>query len=159
MRITLEGVVRRLLPVVPVGRALAHREWRTLANVADVLLEGAPHGISAEQTADNVEGFLIAGRSRRAWRVRVLLHLIEFLPVADCGRTFSAMSRDRRRALVKQKWIGGTHLWRISAKIRNLVVFGAYGDRRAAAKTGYVPVSLRPRFKSLKMVSRANGAA
>jgi hypothetical protein len=152
VRVTLEGVVLAFFPRVPVGRALAHTEWLTLANVAEVLLQGAPHDVTAEQTADNVEAFLRAGRSRRAWRVRVLLELIEVMPLATHGARFSVLSRERRRALIESKWVAGHNLWRVCSKVRNLVILGAYGDRRAAAKTGYVPVPLRPRFQKMRVV-------
>lgn len=148
-KMTLEGLARWLLPPVAPGRALARREWVTLVGVADVLLEGAPHDVEPEQVADNVEQFLVAGRSRRAWRVRVLLTLIEVMPLSTDGRPWSSLSRARRRAIVETKWIGGRRLWRVCSKVRNLVVFGAYGDARAAAKTGYVPVPLRARFRHL----------
>jgi hypothetical protein len=150
MRITLEHVARRLLPKVAPGRALASAEWVTLTRVAEVLLEGAPHGITPAETADNVEKFLLAGRSRRAWRVRVLLQLIEHLPLATEGRTFTTMSRERRRALIERRWVGGRHVWRICAKVRNLVILGAYSDSRVAARTGYVPLHERPRFRHLR---------
>ena len=115
-------------------------------HAADVLVGGAPHGITPEEVADNVETFLIVGRSQRAWRVRVLLTLIEVLPVATRGRPFSALDRSQRRAIVEREWIPGKRLGRVCAKVKNLVVLGAYGDPRAAAQTGYVSLDRRPRF-------------
>jgi hypothetical protein len=146
--VTLEHVALKLLPVVPLGRALAHSEWLTLVSAAEVLLSGAPLGVTPEQASDNVEKFLIAGRSRRAWRVRILLHLIELLPLTTEHATFSALPVERRRALIEKRWIAGRHLWGICGKVRDLVVLGAYGDGRAA--TGYVPVPLRARFRDLR---------
>jgi hypothetical protein len=124
----------------------------TLVNVADVLLEGAPHDISPERTADNIEKFLVTGSSRRAWRVRLLLHIIELMPLTTDGRTFSALPRSRRQTLIETRWIAGRHLWRVCAKVRDLVVLGAYGDHSAEARTGYVSVPRRPRFKQLRAV-------
>jgi hypothetical protein len=150
MRITLEDVAYRLLPRVEPGRALAHREWSTLVSAAEVLLEGSPHDGAPHRIADNVENFLIAGRSRRAWRVRLLLELVEWLPVFETARRFGRLPRRERRALVEAKWINDPrNLWRICAKIRDLVILGAYGDSQAVVLTGYVPVPLRPRFKHL----------
>lgn len=148
MPFTLKDVALRILPSVPTGRALAHREWLTLVSAAEVLLQGAPSGVSPERASDNVERFLVAGRSRRAWRVRVLLHLIELLPIAFYGTRFSAMSTERRRALIETRWIAGRHLWRICGKVRDLIVLGVYADG-CAAVTGYVPVPLRARFRNL----------
>jgi len=113
-------------------------------------VDGSPHGISAEAIADNVETFLIAGRSRRAWRVRALLTLVELLPVATYGRRFGALTRAERRAIIEKQWITGKRLGRVCAKVKNLVVLGAYGDPRAAARTGYVPLGKRPRFGHVK---------
>jgi hypothetical protein len=150
MRINLEDVAYRLLPRVEPGRALSQGEWLTLVHVAEVLLDGAPHRAAPDRVAHNVEKFLIAGRSRRAWRVRLLLQLVEWLPLFDCSRTFSALTRDGRRRLIEDRWIRDRrHLWRICAKVRDLVVLGAYGDALAADLTGYVPVPLRPRFRHL----------
>jgi hypothetical protein len=151
MRITLEDAAHLLLPRVPVGRALAHAEWLTLVYVTEVLLKGAPHDVAPEQAADNVEVFLRAGRSRRAWRVRVLLTLIELTPLATHRRRFSGLSPEERCALIERKWIAGHGVWRICSKVKNLVILGAYGDRGAAAKTGYVPVPLRPRFQKMRL--------
>jgi len=122
---------------------------RTLERVADVMLEGAPSGVAAHDVAWNVNEFLVRGRSRRAWRVRVLLTVIELAPLTTHGRPFSALSRDERTRLIRHKWVSGRHVWRICAKVRNLVILGAYGDRRAAERTGYVPVPQRPRFRNV----------
>jgi hypothetical protein len=150
MRLTLEDTAHLLLPRPGTGRVLAHGEWLTLVHVAEVLMAGAPHDVSAEKTADNIEEFLRLGRSRRAWRVRVLLNLIQISSLATHGRRFSELSQGERRELIETKWIGGHGLWRICAKVKNLVVLGAYGDRRAEKQTGYVPVPLRPRFQKMR---------
>jgi hypothetical protein len=147
MAITLAHVARALLPALPVGRALAPSEWRTLARVADVFLEGVDLNVTAERAADNVEAFLVAGRSRRAWRVRVLLTVIELSTLATHGRPFARLALEVRRDIVRNNWMSGRHVWRICGKVRNLVLLGAYGDREASARTGYVPVPLRPRFQ------------
>jgi hypothetical protein len=150
MRMTLEDVAYKLLPRVAPGRALAHGEWLTLVNVAEVLLEGAPHKTSPERVADNIERFLVAGRSRRAWRVRLLLQIIEWSPLAAGRARFSALRPPARRTFIEDKWIADhRHVWRVCAKVRDLVVLGIYGDSRAGVQTGYVPVPLRPRFKHL----------
>jgi hypothetical protein len=123
------------------------------------LLKGAPHDVTAEQTADNVDAFLRNGRSRRAWRVRVLLNIIELMPLTTNGRRFGDLTLDERRALIERKWIGGHGVWRICSKVKNLVILGAYSDRRAAAKTGYVPVPLRPRFRKMKVAELESDVA
>jgi hypothetical protein len=159
MRITLEDVTSKILPRVSAGRALAHSEWLTLVRVAECLLAGALQDLTPEQVANNVENFLIAGRSRRAWRIRILLIVIEHMPLTTHRRTFGALSIEERRALVLDKWVEGKHLWRVCSKVRNLVILGAYGDKRAAAKTGYVPVSLRARFQHLNGEAQPRGIA
>jgi hypothetical protein len=159
MWINLERVVRRILPSVRPGQALSHGERRTLVRVAEVLLEGAAVDIQARQVATNVETFLVAGRSRRAWRVRVLLRVIELAPMATHRRSFSRLSLTERRVLVRERWMTGGHVYRLCAKIRNLVILGAYGDPHAAEATGYVPVPLRPRFQSGRLVALTVGAA
>lgn len=146
MWFSLEEVAYRVLPRVRTGRALAPSEWLTLVHCAEVLVDQAPHGITAEEVADNVERFLIAGQSRRAWRVRVLLTCIELLPIATHRRPFRWLTKAERRDVVERQWIAGGHVGRLCAKVKNLVVLGAYGDARAAARTGYVPVARRKRF-------------
>jgi hypothetical protein len=150
MRITLEDVAIRLLPRPCTGRVLARDELRTLASVAEILLEGAPSGVTPEEVAANVDTFLVTGRSRRAWRVRVLLQLIEVYPLSTHRTTFSRLSPAERRRIVCERWIAHGGLGRLCAKIRNLVILGAYGDKRAGASTGYVPVPQRPRFVRLR---------
>jgi hypothetical protein len=147
MTITLEDVSYRVLPRVHAGRALADSEWRTLMRMAETLLEECPVEISPWQVADNVERFLIAGRSRRAWRVRVLLTLLEFLPVPFYGAPFSKLDRRDRRTLVDERLIGGRHLWSICAKVKLLVTVGIYGDRKAHPAIGFVPIRIRPRHR------------
>ena len=148
MSLTLEDLAYRVLPRVRPGRALAASEWLTLVRAAEALVEGAPHGLTSEEVADNVEAFLLAGRSQRAWRVRVLLTLIDVLPLATYGRRYGGLTKDERRALVTTQWIPGRRLGRLCSKVKNLVVLGAYGDPRAAERTGYVPVARRARFQN-----------
>lgn len=159
MWLTLEDVAYRLLPRVRPGRALALSEWQTLVATAEVLVGGGPHGIKAEEIADNVEQFLIAGRSRRAWRVRVLLTCVELVPIATYGRPFRWLTRSERRAIVEEQWIPGKKLGRLCSKVKQLVVLGAYGDPRAAARTGYVPVARRRRFLQPVAVAARAGEA
>jgi len=156
MRPTLEHLAVALLPRVELGRALAHTEWLTVVEVAEVILAGSPVEISAERVADNVEAFLVAGKSRRAWRVRVLLTLVDVLPVTNYKKRFRNMTRAERRRLMEENWRGGGYFWRICSKVRNLVMLGAYGDSRADAATGYVPVPLRPRFRPAHTLVKAS---
>jgi len=171
----------RLLPLPQPGRVLADGEWRTLARVAEALLptlacsvpSGGPSppvssalrsttlpgpsgeaGLSPEDVADNVERFLIRGRSKRAWRVRGLLQLVEWTPLLRGERPLSRMTLDRRRRLVETRYIDARGVWGICAKVRYLVLMGAYGDARLHATMSYVPVSQRGRF----VQARANGA-
>lgn len=146
MRVSLAEVASFLLPRLPLGGALAPSERRTLVKAAEVLMKGGPHGLSAEDIATNVERFLVVGRSRRAWRVRVLLQLVEVSPLPRLRRPFSRLTLEERRAWIVQEWIAGRPIGRICAKVKNLVVLGAYSDPKAAARTGYVPVHRRKRF-------------
>jgi hypothetical protein len=146
MALTLQRVLTRLLPQVEKGRALSRSEFATLVRTAEVLMEDAPADVSPEDIAKNVEQFLIDGRSRRAWRVRILLRVIELAPVPHFGRRFSRLTSRERRAFILENWVAGGRLGRICGKVKNLVVLGAYGDPRAAARTGYVPVHRRRRF-------------
>jgi hypothetical protein len=126
----------------------ADGEWRTLARVAEALLPEQPSagGPSPEEVADNIEGFLVRGRSRRAWRVRGLLYLVEWSPLIRGQRPLSRMNVSQRRRLLEDRYVDGRGIWGICAKVRFLVVMGAYGDARAHEPTHYVPVSKRRRF-------------
>lgn len=156
MRPTLETLAVAVLPRVELGRALAHGEWLTLVEVAEVILAGSPVEITPERVADNVEKFLVEGRSRRAWRVRMLLRLVDLVPVATHRKRFHDMTRAERRRLMEEHWRSGKYFWRICGKVRNLVMLGAYGDTRADAATGYVPVPLRPRFRPTNTFVKAS---
>lgn len=143
----LQSILLRALPLPPAGRALAESEYRTLVAVAEVLLPGPVREVPPEDAADNVEAFLVRGRSRRAWRIRALLHLIEWLPVVSHGKPFGHLTLEQRRELVERRFVDGSGLWAICAKVRYLVLLGAYGDARMHVATGFVPVSKRRRFQ------------
>jgi hypothetical protein len=143
--VTLQSLLLRVLPLPPPGRVFAETEWRTLVRIAEAILPGT-EAIPAEDVADNVEKFLVRGRSRRAWRVRALMHVVEWSPLTLGQGPFSQMSLRERRRLVEERFVDGSGLWGICAKARYLVVMGAYGDGRLHAPTSYVPVSRRRRF-------------
>lgn len=154
MSMTLEDVACRVLARVAPGRSLADCEWRTLVSAAEVLLDRDPESISPETVADNVERFLAQGRSPFAWRVRVLFTLLEHVSLPIHGKRFSELTLGQRRALIEQRFIGGRGIWGICAKVRLLVLMGAYSDPRAAAATGFVPVDHRVRFR-VRSIERA----
>jgi hypothetical protein len=150
--VTLQPLLLRVLPLPPPGRAFAESEWRTLASLAEALV---PTGeLSPEDVADNVERFLIRGRSKRAWRVRALMHVVEWSPVTIGRRPLSQMSPVERRILVEERYFDGRGIWGICAKARYLVLLGAYGDARLHAPTSYVSVSRRRRFEQPSLNGR-----
>ncbi|MET0391107.1 MAG: hypothetical protein ABW321_34360 [Polyangiales bacterium] len=143
---TLDQLAYRVLPQVPPGRALADSEWRTLRAAAEVLLDELPFELAAERVADNVEQFLCDGRSKRAWRCRVLLTVLEVLPLAAYARSFSRLTQTERRHLFETRIIGAHGLWGLCAKVRYLILMGAYGDAKVPAELGvWVPGKARPR--------------
>jgi hypothetical protein len=125
---------------------LSAAERATLVAAAEVLVDASAHGMTADDVATNVETFLRVGRSRRAWRVRLLLRCVELSSLPRYRRPFRLLSREQRRALVLEDWLHGGRIGRLCTKVKNLVILGTYGDLRAAAKTGYVPVDRRRRF-------------
>jgi hypothetical protein len=148
--VTLQSLILRVLPLPPPGRVFAETEWRTLARLAEALVPDTLE-MPPEDIADNIERFLIRGRSRRAWRVRVLMHVVEWSPLTVGRKPLSQMSLGERRRLVKERYVDGRGLWGICAKGRYLVLMGAYGDGRLHAPTSYVPVSSRRRFVRLAL--------
>lgn len=156
---TLDELAYRVLPQVAPGRAIADREWRTLRLVAEAILIDLPFKIDPSRVADNVERFLCEGRSRRAWRCRVLLTLLEALPVTTHLRPFSALGVSERRRLFELRIIDGEGLWGLCAKVRYLVLMGAYGDESVPSSLGVrMPSERRPlsrlrRAGSLPLVS------
>jgi hypothetical protein len=146
--VRLQSILLRALPLPPPGRALAESEYRTLVAITEVLFPTPAREIPPEEVADNVEAFLIRGRSRRAWRIRPLLHLIEWLPVVVHGKPLTHLTLDERRKLVETRYVDGAGLWAICAKVRYLVLLGAYGDPRMHVATDFVPVSKRRRFQT-----------
>lgn len=154
----LEELSYRLLPRVEPGRVLSRGEWKVLVRAAEVLVGDAGF-IAPSEVADNVERFLATGRSKRAWRCRVLLHALELSTLATHGRTFTQLSRVERRELAGRHLVTGGGLWRLLAKVRYLVLMGAYGDRRAPAATGYVPAPERPRLRRRLAITKAQHEA
>lgn len=150
---TLQSLLLRVLPLPPPGKVLADAEWRSLVRIAEVLVPDVRE-VPPEDIADNVEAFLLRGRSKRAWRVRALMHVVEWSPLTLGLKPLSQLSLSERRRLVEERYVDGRGLWGICAKVRYLVLMGAYGDRRLHAPTSYVPVSRRRRF----MRTAQNGA-
>jgi len=163
-RFTLDECAYRVLPQVAPGRVLASSEWRTLSAAAEVLLVESPLDLSPARVADNVERFLQEGRSKRAWRCRVLLTVLEYLPLTVLHRRFSQMTPRKRRELFEARIIGARGLWGLCGKVRYLVIMGAYGDESTPAKLGvWEPGALRPersnaRTRSLPLAASANAA-
>lgn len=147
MKLAVDTIVWRLLPRVSPGHALADSEWRTLRAAAEALL---PDGVGVEpaRVAQNVETFLASGRSRRAWRCRVLLHLLDVLSIARTGRRFSDLSIEKRRVFAAAELTRDDRLAWLCAKVRFLVYLGAYGDRASHASSGFVPVPARSRSRA-----------
>lgn len=146
MGVTLEDIAYRLLPRVQAGRALADSEWRTLARAAETILEGSPVQLTAEQVADNVEQYLCDGRSKRTWRIRVLLTLVEYLPLTQRQAPFSRQAPATRRRFVQQHWLEESGPFALCSRVRLLAIMGSYGDPRAWESIGFVPVAERARF-------------
>ena len=142
----LDEVAYRVLPQVAPGHALASSEWRTLRAAAEVLLEDLPIEITSAEVADNVERFLCTGRSKRAWRCRVLLTLLELITLHTHARRFTALTLEEQKALFAERIIGARGLWGVCGKVRYLVIMGAYGDERVHAQLGvWVPGPARPK--------------
>lgn len=142
---TLQSLLLRVLPLPMPGKVFAETEWRTLVHLAGTLVPDSI-GMPPEDIADNVENFLIRGRSRRAWRIRALMHLVEWSPLVVGRLPLSQMGAGERRRFVGERYLEGRGIWRICAKARYLVLLGTYGDRRLHTPTSYVPVSSRHRF-------------
>ena len=150
----LDELAYRLLPMVDPGRVLAASEWRTLVAASEALLDCSAIGVPPQDVADNVERFLTRGRSKRAYRVRVLLRLAEYATLPQYRAAFSELPLATRRRVVLSHWVEGRHVWRLCAKVRLLVTMGAYGDRRAHEFVGFVTVALRKRF-AIKHAARS----
>jgi hypothetical protein len=124
------------------------------------MLQGSPASLPPDQVVRNVEQFLLLGRSRRAWRVRVLCLVVELAPVFLLfTRRFSRLSVERRARLVRERYVGGRYLWALCAKIKHLVYLGAYGDGEAAATVGFVAWPERPRYRDLQQGEPSRGDA
>ena len=153
---TLQSLLLRALPLPAPGRVFAEAEWRTFVRMAEVLVPDVAE-VSPEEVADNVERFLFIGRSKRAWRVRALAHLVEWSPVTVGARPLSQMTIPERRRFVEDHYIDGGGIWAICAKIRYLVLMGTYGDARMHTRTSYVPASRRRRLAQVLTKAETNG--
>src|SRR6185369_9346852 len=88
---------------------------------------------------DTFDRFLVAGRSRRAWRCRLLLTLVEYAPIAVYGRPVRNLTREERRRFVTEKLVKGGRFWSVCAKVRYFAYVGAYGSAEGVRSTGFVP--------------------
>lgn len=135
-----------LYPIGEHGRVLAKRERATLAAIAASFNVNAAVWVSTDRIVNNVDCFLARGRSQRAWRIRWLLRLVEYLPVLSTGRPLTALGPELRRRLIRRKFQSSRGLWWIAAKSRYLVLLGIYGDSSVDRETGFVPALERRRY-------------
>lgn len=143
--LTLDELAYRVLPQVAPGRAFADSEWRTLCRAAETILEDLPFAMEPGRVADNVERFLCEGRSRRAWRCRVLLTILEGMPLLTHARPFSSLAVSERRRWFETRVVDGSGLWGLCGKVRYLVLMGAYGDESVPSSLGVrMPGERRP---------------
>ena len=148
---TLETIATLLLQRPRAGEVLAARERATLAAAAEVLLEGVDFELAPDELVRNVERFIGNPATRRAWRVRALLVLVEIAPVVLLGRPrFSRMTRGERVRLIRERFIGGTGVWEVCGRIRPIVYLGAYASPAARRHVGWVEVRDRARFVTLR---------
>jgi hypothetical protein len=153
----LDRLAAALLPRVAPGQFFSPVERRVMTAAAETMLDGAGLPLTPERVARNVEEFLLCGRSRRAWRIRVLCLVIEWAPLVFLAARsrFSRLTPAARRALVARRYVGGRGVWSLCGKIRHLVYLGAYGDERANPAVGFVPWPLRARSRQRQ--GRATG--
>ncbi len=104
--------------VVPEARALPPDEWQTLETIVD--------GALAERPA----------RLRR--QLRLLVRMIEIVPVLRYGRGFTALDLGRRTAVLRVLQDAPLLLLRRGFwGLRTLVLMGYYARPAAAAEIGY----------------------
>ena len=146
MRIRVATVDDTLHPIGEHGRVLAKRERATLAAIAASFNVSTAVMVSTDRIVSNVDRFLARGRSQRAWRIRWLLRLVEYLPVLSTGRPLTALGPELRQQLIRRKFQSSRGLWWIAAKSRYLVLLGIYGDSSVELETGSVPALERRRY-------------
>ena len=147
-----EEIAYRVLPRVRPGHALAPNERRVLGCSAEILLSESKLDVKPLEVVENIERFIIQGQSKRAWRIRVLLNVIELLGIGEAGRPFSLLSRRDQERIFKEKVIPEKGPWAVAVGVRPLVLTGAYGDPRALEACEIIPVMKRGRF--LRRVTR-----
>ncbi len=116
--------------------------------MAEVLLDDCPVDVPLREMVERFERFLVQGRSRRGWRCRMLLTLVEYAPIAVYGRPVRMLSIEQRRRYVRERLMRGGFPWSICAKVRYLAYAGAYGHTAADAATGFIPFAQRRRAGS-----------
>ncbi len=146
---SFEAIAHWVLARPRPGAFFSDRERRTITGVAEVLLCGEPSKTTPEAAIKNLETFLLRGRSRRALRIRLMLGLLEILPLTLGRRPFSRLAPALRRDIVRAHIARGGHLWKVCSKVRQLVYLGAYSDEVSQSAVGFVQVRLRARYQAL----------
>jgi hypothetical protein len=142
-----EVLVRVVLARPRPGAFFSDRERRTIVGIAEVQLEGEPSKVTPEAAVESLERFLARGRSRRASRIRVMLGLLELLPLTLGRGPFSRLSPVLRSDIVRGHLATGGHLWKVCAKVRQLIYLGAYADESSQNAVGFVQVRSRARYR------------
>jgi hypothetical protein len=143
-----EAIAQLVLARPRPGAFFSDRERRTITGVAEVMLDGEPSKTTPEGAIETLERFLVCGRSRLALRIRVMLAVLEMLPLTLGRRPFSRLPFALRRDIVRRHLATGHHLWKVCSKVRQLIFLGAYADEPAQAAVGFVQVRLRARYRA-----------
>jgi hypothetical protein len=104
--------------VVPEARALPSHEWQALETIVDGALAGRPASLRRQ--------------------LRLLVRMIEIVPVLRYGRGFTALDPGRRTAVLRALQDAPPLLLRRGFwGLRTLVLMGYYARPAAAAEIGY----------------------
>ena len=136
-------------------RSLNPLAFRTLAALAEVLIEGPREALTAGEVARNVDGYLHRLDAHGKRNVRLAFTVLAVWPLLVLRPPFPAMSPDARLRFLRRRFIEDVVQRRtlrplrpyVQALVRvasQMAYLGYYGDRRSWAGIGYEPFSKRP---------------
>jgi hypothetical protein len=139
-------------------RYLTPSGFRALMALADVLVLRDEKEVTPVDVASRVDRYLARFQAHDKYRIRLAFLALAYLPIFTGHPPFHLMSRDARQDWIQRRFLDQTRDWLLPRWVRDIRTalirvaqqfsfFGYYGDKRAAARAGYVRFSERPEYE------------
>lgn len=138
---------------------LSPTEYRTLAALAEVVIQGTNEILSPDEVARNVDRYLAAFQARSKWIMKLVLNGMNVYPMLAFMPPLPYIQADARLKFLKKRFYEDASsklippFWRVITQgmirmSKQLCYLGYYNDPRTFESVGYKPFTQRGDFKS-----------